>query len=298
MRLSDFLHLGINVDRDAEFGSACKLDDNPPQGTYLLFIENSKFAMSDFNHIKNVAAIITTDALKVRFELSKLGIALCEYPKATFVRICNTIEAKWEKKPTVIGENCFISPNVYIPHYGVQIGNNVVVEDGVKFCEGVIIGDDCVIGYGSILGCANYERCRDEQGRYLNAEHKGLLRIGRGVTVGEYTMIDKALFDWDCTAIGDGCYIGRGSDVAHGCKIGENSVIAHQVRICGNVTIGKGAKISVGSIVSNRVQIGDEAIVSIGSVVNKNVPPKSRVTGNFAIPHDKFLAEIKKAMAE
>lgn len=294
MRLSDFLYLGIIVERDAEFDSLCKISDDPPSGAYLLFFENRESAEEDFSHIQNVVAIITTKDLKGYFEAKNMGIAICDCPKAAFIGICNTIEPVWSHEKSVIGKNCSIPAGVQIPQHGVIIGNNVVIEENVKIHEGVRIGDDCVIRYGSILGCANYERCRGEDGKYLRAEHKGILQIGKGVTVGEYTMIDKALFSWDSTSIGDDCYIGRGSDISHGCKIGENTVIAPHVKICGNVVVGIGAKISVGAIISNRVRIGDEAIVSIGSVVNKNVPPKYRVTGNFAIPHDRFLATIKK----
>jgi hypothetical protein len=34
----------------------------------------------------------------------------------------------------------------------------------------------------------------------------------------------------------------------------------------------------------------------MGSVVTKDVAPKSRVTGNFAIDHDIFIRNLKKSL--
>lgn len=298
MKLSDFTYLGITVEKDAEFECACKTKDMPPKGKYLLFIENGEIDVSAFGHIHRVTAVITTRQLRDKFISEDFGLAVCDNPKAAFIKICNGIKVERRDDATAVGTGCSIANTADVPGFGVRIGNNVVIEDNVKLYSGVIIGDDCVIGRGAVLGCANYERCFDDNGAYVRAEHKGMLKIGNGVTIGENTMIDKALFDWDSTEIGDGCYIGRGSDISHGCKICEKSVIAHRVCICGNAVVGTGAKISAGAIVSNRVKIGEGAIVSIGSVVNKDVEACCRVTGNLAVPHDKHLAMLKKITSE
>lgn len=298
MKLSDYLHLGLTVCVDAEFDSACKAGDTPQKGRYLLFIEDGKIDATFFSHIDRVTAVITTGELADKFAQAGFGVAYCDCPKAAFIKICNTFQPKWCNKPTLIGSNCTISPNVPIPKYGVVIGNNVVIEDGVRIYSGTTIGNDCYVGYGTLLGCENYERCRDRDGSYIKAEHKGGLVIGNGVTIGEYSLLDKALFDWDNTLVGNDCFIGRECDIAHGSKVGEGTTLAPRVHICGNVIVGSGVKLAVASIISNRITIGDGAIVSIGSVVNKNVAPHTRVTGNLAIPHDKFLAHIKKITSD
>ena len=298
MKLSDFMYLGLQVKNDAEFESACKIGDIPPKGKYLVFIENQYADRATLGQIETVAAIITTKELCDKFEFEPYGIAICDNPKAAFLSICNSFAPKCRNKFTTIGSSCCISSRADISGHEVEIGNNVIIEEYVKVYPGVKIGDNCTIERGTILGCSNYERCRDENGLYIRPNHNGTLIIGNGVIIGEYAMIDKALFDWDCTEISDNCFIGRGSDISHGCKIGKNSVIAHQVSICGNVIIGANVKISVGAVVSNRIKIGDSAIVSIGGVVTKDVPNNSRVTGNLAIPHDKHIAIIKKITSE
>lgn len=298
MRLSDFQCLSIMVENDAEFNSTCKIDDKPPTGKYLLFIEKPNWADKSFKHIDSVVAIITTEELKSKFSSMNIGVAISENPKESFLKICNSIVPKYKDKITSVGSNCGISKTVEIPDYGVEIGNNVIIEDQVTIHAGVKIGNDCIIGRGTVLGCSNYERCFDSNGTFLRSRHNGSLKIGNGVTINENVMIDKAFFDWDSTEIADNCYIGRGSDISHGCKIGENSIIAHQVCICGNVIIGERVKVSVGAVLSNRIKIGDNAIVSLGSVVNKDVPSNSRVTGNFAIPHKKLINNLKKIISD
>jgi len=54
------------------------------------------------------------------------------------------------------------------------------------------------------------------------------------------------------------------------------------------VSIGPSASISSAGIV-----IGDKAVITTGSVVTQDVAPGQRVTGNFAIDHDKFIAFLR-----
>ena len=48
------------------------------------------------------------------------------------------------------------------------------------------------------------------------------------------------------------------------------------------------------AIVSNGIKVKDGAIVSIGAVVVEDVEEKIQVSGNFAMPHNKFLKHFSK----
>ena len=62
--------------------------------------------------------------------------------------------------------------------------------------------------------------------------------------------------------------------------------------------LGDNVWIGVGAIVSNRVSVGSGARVSIGAVATKNVPDGVTVSGNFAIEHHRFLENLKKSIQE
>jgi UDP-3-O-[3-hydroxymyristoyl] glucosamine N-acyltransferase len=68
--------------------------------------------------------------------------------------------------------------------------------------------------------------------------------------------------------------------------------------IAGSATIGDDVWIVPNASVSSGIIIGDNAFITIGSVVVKNVPSSSKVSGNFAIPHNKFIENLKRIVSE
>jgi len=67
-----------------------------------------------------------------------------------------------------------------------------------------------------------------------------------------------------------------------------------------NVVLGGGSiieewlRVSFGSNIANYCMVGKHASVTIGSVVTKDVPEVMRVSGNFAIEHNKLIQHIKE----
>jgi UDP-3-O-[3-hydroxymyristoyl] glucosamine N-acyltransferase len=53
------------------------------------------------------------------------------------------------------------------------------------------------------------------------------------------------------------------------------------------VWVGPSASISSG------LKIGNRASVTVGAVVTRDVAPGARVSGNFAIEHDKLIAFLR-----
>ena len=166
--------------------------------------------------------------------------------------------------------------------------------DNYKHIKDLVI---VMIKYGSVVGSEEFEKCFDNDGSYFQAKHMGILRIGNNVQIDEYVIIDRPLFNWDETVIGNHTFLGKKSYVGHGCKIGCNCIIAPSAFICGNTVIGQRSKIGIGSIISNRLHLGNEVEVSIGSVVNKNVSDGMKVTGYLAFDHYKFMQCYKNTIA-
>ena len=64
--------------------------------------------------------------------------------------------------------------------------------------------------------------------------------------------------------------------------------------IGGRVSIGEDVWIGFGATIRDGIHIGDRARTNMGSVVTRNVGTEEAVTGNFAIPHKNFIANLKK----
>jgi len=102
------------------------------------------------------------------------------------------------------------------------------------------------------------------------------------------------LHRWRRVKIGHGVWIGYDAIIEtsspHLVAIGDRAAIGIRVTIMAHnreqrgVTIQEDASIGTGSIILPNVTIGRGAIVTAGSVVTKSVPPKTMVQGNPARP--------------
>jgi acetyltransferase-like isoleucine patch superfamily enzyme len=100
------------------------------------------------------------------------------------------------------------------------------------------------------------------------------------------------LHRWRGVKIGEGCWIGYDAiiETAHpeyvtmkdGASIGIRAVIIAHFRELHGVVIEEDASIGPGAIIMPNVTIGRGAVVTAGSVVTKNVPPMTIVQGNPA----------------
>ncbi len=153
---------------------------------------------------------------------------------------------------------------------GMQIGHNVRFSRlEVTWPHKVALGDSCSL----------------EHGTYLNAAGP----YSEGVSI----------------AIGEGCFIGTGCEfnITSGLRIGRDSLIAagtriidhnhgtlcdvpmkHQPETAAPITIGDDVWIGVNSVILQGVTIGNGAIVAAGSVVTRSVPPFTVVAGCPARP--------------
>ncbi|UZD97170.1 CatB-related O-acetyltransferase [Pseudomonas corrugata] len=123
-------------------------------------------------------------------------------------------------------------------------------------------------------------------------------------SVGRQARLGRRLFVFPGkVTLGNHCYIGAGSYLDGDIIIGDHSMLANNVAIVGGdhvlnrpgvmmrdggreawlpTVLGRDVWIGHGAIILNGISVGDGAIVAAGSVVTKNVAPFSVVAGNPA----------------
>lgn len=258
----------------------------------LTFIESEKYISSLSN---NVSALITTEELGERLK-DKYGVIISKNPRVDYFKLHNILSNKdnYKRKEfnTTIGEGCKISSLSSISDKNVVIGNNVTIEEFVVIRENTVIGDNSIIRAGVILGGEGFEYKRTD-GIIINVNHCGGVIIGNNVEIQYNSCIDKALYTWDNTVIGDYSKLDDLVHIEHGVKIGERCLIASRSTFGGRTIIGNDSWVGLGAIISNGLKLGDKVSISLGSVVTKNLSDGEKVSGNFAISHDKFIDFIK-----
>jgi len=165
--------------------------------------------------------------------------------------------------------------------------HNRLVESGFYPDHGPVIGDNTVISSGVVLNALGGRIYKG-----LRVLHGGNVQIGANTYIGPNTVIVRGIWG-NNTTIGDNCFIGQLVSIGHNCIVEDDVMILPGAVLCGSVLVRKGARISPGAVISNGVTIGAEAFVTLGSVVTKDVKPGERVSGNFAVEHNKWAEFVK-----
>ncbi len=95
--------------------------------------------------------------------------------------------------------------------------------------------------------------------------------IGTDVEIGIGTVIMAGVVVNSSTRIGKGCIINTSSSLDHDNVIENYVHISPGVKFAGNVAIGKGSWIGIGSVVSNNVNICSGCKIGAGAVVVKDI---------------------------
>lgn len=182
-----------------------------------------------------------------------------------------------------IGNNVSIGPYCVIGK--AEIGDSCVLDSNVTVYDDVIIGNNCIVKTGAVLGGAGFGFEKDENGDKFRFPQIGGLVIGNNVEIGANTCIDRgALSD---TIIGDHTKINNLCHIAHNNKIGRNVTITGCVNISGSNIIEDEVWISPNSSIRGFIHLGKGCMIGMGAVVVKDVPEGETWVGNPAHKHEK-----------
>ncbi|WP_037337929.1 UDP-3-O-(3-hydroxymyristoyl)glucosamine N-acyltransferase [Saccharospirillum impatiens] len=123
---------------------------------------------------------------------------------------------------------------------GVRVGSNTRIMANVTLCHGVVMGDDCRVQSGTVIGSDGFGFAPDGE-RWQRIAQVGTVRIGDRVDIGANVSIDRgAISD---TRIEDDVIIDNLVQIAHNVVIGRSTALAGQVGIAGSTTLGAGCTV-------------------------------------------------------
>lgn len=251
------------------------------------------------------AGIVIADAAVVRAqsEHTDMRAAVIAYSSNPRLEIIRVAERFFSTQPpasvhptAVVSEEAALGPDVSVGA-GATIGRATIgrgtrIGDGAHVLDDVTLGEGCVVFPGAVIGADGFGYERDESGTPHKFPHIAGVRIGDRVEIGANACIDRgALTD---TVIEDDVKIDNLVHVAHNVALGARTMIAASAVVAGSARIGSDVWIGPLACISDGITVGDGASVSLGAVVTRDVEPGQRVTGNFAIPHERFLENLRK----
>ena len=291
MKLSD-LNFG-KVEKDGEF-NWLGLTAEDYQGKKVLTFLNDEKYYKEIENNKSITCIITTEEVAKKIKENKYGVILSKNPRKDFFELHNKLVKEnfyFTKKENKISKKAIISKNANIGEYNIIIEDDVIIEAGVTIYENVTIKKGSIIRSGTRVGGNGFEFSRFGE-EVLAIEFAGDVFIDENVEIQNNTCVDRGVFDR--TYLGKNVKVDNLVHIAHDVKIGANTLVVACTLIGGRTRIGKNSYLGPNCTVKNGLNLGENSKVSMGAVVTKDVEDNEVVTGNFAIPHEQFIKNLKK----
>lgn len=284
--------LDIKVIRDCEIAYVGKVPSRvSPRLVPCAKLEHIAEAISE----TGIAGIIATPELAPHVP-ENIGLAISEnsLQSAYLVHdfLCEQKDFHWTSFSKKISSTAQIHPSAVIAENDVVIGENCVIHANAVIYPRTIIGNNSSVGAGAIIGCDGFDVDTTKKIYRILPQAGGVL-IGANVDIQAKCTIVRSTFG-GFTEIGDESKFDCQVHLAHDCKVGKRVRITACSEVSGRVEIGNGAYLGPNVSISNGVLIGAEAHITIGSVVTRDVPAGSRVSGNFAIEHSKWINLMRK----
>lgn len=281
--------LNISLERDVEFDSLSLSKMQIPNS--LSFLDDLKYSKEIFLNEYIRGVLINKEIFNELVPDNKTFI-LVEDPRYAYYTLSNYIaKSNYRTFPSRVSPKAIIHAKAVISDTNVIIKDNSIIGAGAIINSDVEIGENCIIQSGTVIGSIGFEYKRTKKG-ILSVFHDGKVIIGNNVEIGANNCIDKG-FSQRHTIIEDDVKIDNLIHIAHSVLIKKGAFIIASSLLAGSSEIGEGAFIGPNATVGH-IKVGDHGFVTMGAVVTKDVPSHQKVTGNFAIPHDKFLLNFKK----
>jgi UDP-3-O-[3-hydroxymyristoyl] glucosamine N-acyltransferase len=284
--------LQINIKEEMSFDNLGLSFSTIPRS--LSFMESEAYA-AEINSNANIKGVFILESLIHLITRSEIKLILSDDPRFDFYTLYNyAAKSEYQSLPNRIHADAIVHPQAWIADHNVVIGVGTIIEANASIYPDVHIGRDCRISAGAVIGKDGFEFKRTSKG-VLRVIHDGKVVIADRADIGANTCIDKG-FAFRDTIIGSDTKIDNLVHVGHGVQIGSRTFVAACAMLGGSTTIGSNVWICPNVSLNTYIKVNDDAYVSLGAVVTKDVEAGQQVTGNFAIPHDKFLAIFKSSL--
>jgi len=296
LRLKDFDgKFGLQVQRNCDFSYVAKV---PTRLARRIVPCEKPLHITNAVKNKGIVGIVTTHELAALVP-EALGLALAAQPVLAAIQLHEHVadipDFQWRSFATRIHPSAIVHSSASISENDVEIGAGTIVHPNAVLFPRTFIGENCSIGAGTVVSTDAFE-INTRVAPYAIIRQSGGVRLADNVDVQAKCTLVRATFG-GFTELGAETKLDCQVHFAHDCIAGKRVRIAACAELSGRVEIGDDCFIGPNVSVSNGVRIGARAQVTIGSVVTRDVQDDQTVTGNFAVPHEKWLAFVKAVNA-
>ncbi len=168
----------------------------------------------------------------------------------------------------IIGDRCSVYQNVNIGDY-CSLGEDTVIYPGVTVYHKCIIGKNCNIHAGSVIGSDGFGFAPQSDENYKKIPQLGNVVLEDNVEIGANVVIDRATMG--STIIRKGVKLDNLIQIGHNVEVGENTVMAGQTGIAGSTKIGKNCMFGGQVGITGHVKIAQGTKAAAQSGINAHI---------------------------
>ena len=299
-QIAELLKGKIEGNSNALVSDMAKIEEGKP-GT-ITFLANNKY--EEFIYSTAATIALVNESFVPRRDLPN-DLTLIRVPNAyeSLAQLLSyydqvTQSPKGIEQPSFISESAYVGKDVYIGAFA-YIGSNVEIEDGVKIYpnsyvgDGVkigknsclfpgvkvyskcLIGENCTLHSGVIIGSDGFGFVPNSENNYQKVPQIGNVILENYVEIGSNTTIDRATMG--STIIRKGAKIDNLIQIAHNVEIGENTVIAAQTGVAGSTKIGKNVMIGGQVGIVGHINIADGVKIAAQSGIGNSIKNENEI---------------------
>jgi UDP-3-O-[3-hydroxymyristoyl] glucosamine N-acyltransferase len=151
----------------------------------------------------------------------------------------------------------------------VQVGDNTILYSGVKIYYNCLVGKDCILHAGVVIGSDGFGFEPDAKGVNQKLPQIGNVVIEDDVEIGANTTIDRAMMG--STIVRRNAKLDNLVQIGHNVEVGESNFLCAQVGVAGSTKIG-GHCILAGQVgVAGHLEIADNCVFGAQSGIPSSV---------------------------
>lgn len=291
-RLSEFAEVaGLRVVRDCDFTYAAKILS--PIDDLVVPLLRAE-AVPDLTARDGLSGVIASPDL-ADLVPADMGLAVADDPAAALHRLHAALHAApgrlWTDFDSEIDPTAVVHPGAVVAPRNVRIGAGAEIRPLAYVAERSVVGAGTRVHAGAVVGADAYELLMLDGRQTLRPQSGGVV-LGEGVEILSGAVVTRAAFG-GATRLDDRAVLDANATVSHDARLGADVRVGGNAWIGGRAVVGECASLAPGCVISNGVRVGARAKVSMGAVVTQDVADGAQVTGNFALPHDRFLAHLR-----
>jgi UDP-3-O-[3-hydroxymyristoyl] glucosamine N-acyltransferase len=185
-----------------------------------------------------------------------------------------------------MGRNCTLRPFVHISR-GARIGDNFKAYTHVSVREFCVIGNNVILQDGVKVGTDGFGYAKKDDGSYYKIVQSGIVVIEDDVEIGANSTIDRATIGE--TRVRRGAKIDNLVQVGHASDVGEDTLLCAQVGLAGSSKIGRSVILTGQVGVAGHLEIGDRVVATAQTGIPNSIEEGKVVSGYPAIDNKLWL---------